>query len=191
VAICYWPVYNDKGPLSVYNQQQRFFLSQNQDSCLRHLYMQQLWHSIQEWQDLGDTLIIGGDWNDDTAAAQWKCFWTDLGLYEPAKKGGGGPEATYNRGTLQVDNIYVSPLLWQLEFEVLPITEGVCGADHKALIFQIPWQALGIGQLPQKNTEAGNWKCKILQYNTGISMNTKANAINTRSLQELQPYGSR
>ena len=60
---------------------------------------------------MGDTLIISGNWNNDTAAAQWKWFWNDLGLYEPAKKGGGGPEATYNRGTLQVDNIYISPLL--------------------------------------------------------------------------------
>jgi len=48
--------------------------------------MQQLQHSIQEWQDLGDTLITSGDWNDDTAAAQWKCFWTNLGLYEPEKR---------------------------------------------------------------------------------------------------------
>jgi len=74
----------------------------------------------------------------------------ELGLYEPVKKGGMGPENTYNRGSLQVDNIYVSPLLRQFEFEVIPTTEGVCGADHKALIFQIPRQALGIGQLPQQ-----------------------------------------
>jgi len=66
-----------------------------------------------------------------------------------------GPENTYNRGSLQVDNIYVSLLLRQFEFEVLLITEGVCGADHKALIFQIPRQALGIGQLPQQNIRAG------------------------------------
>jgi len=61
-----------------------------------------------------------------------------------------GPENTYNRGSLQVDNIYVLPLLRQFEFEVLLTTEGVCGADHKALIFQIPRKALGIGQLPQQ-----------------------------------------
>jgi len=60
---------------------------------------------------MGDTPIISSNWNNDTAAAQWKRFWNDLGLYEPVKKGGGGPEATYNRGILQVDNIYVSPLL--------------------------------------------------------------------------------
>jgi len=74
VAICYRPVYNDKGPLLVYNQQWRFFLSQNQDGCLRQLYMQQLRQSIQEWKEMGDTLIIGSNWNNDTAAAQWKGF---------------------------------------------------------------------------------------------------------------------
>jgi len=112
--------------------------------------MQQLRNTIQEWKDLGDTLIIGGDWNDDTAAAQWTRFWTEIGLYEPAKKGGRGPESTYNRGSLQVDNIYVLPLLREFEFEIIPITEGVCGADHKAVIFQIPREALGIDQLPQQ-----------------------------------------
>jgi len=49
-----------------------------------------------------------------------------------------------------VDNIYVSPLLQQFEFKIIPITEGVCRADHKALIFQISQQALGIDQLPQQ-----------------------------------------
>ncbi len=48
--------------------------------------MQQLRNTIQEWKDLGDTLIIGGDWNEDTADVQWTCFWTEIGLYEPAKK---------------------------------------------------------------------------------------------------------
>jgi len=38
---------------------------------------------------MGDTLIIGGDWNDDMAATQWTCFGTELGLYELAKKGDG------------------------------------------------------------------------------------------------------
>ena len=36
---------------------------------------------------MGDTLIIGGNWNDDTAAVQWERFWNDLGLYEPEKRG--------------------------------------------------------------------------------------------------------
>jgi len=83
----------------------------------------------------------------------------ELGLYKPIQKGGKGPENTYNRGSLQVDNIYISPLLRQFEFEVLPITDGVCGADYKALIFQIPRQALGIGQLPQQKYKG--WQLKI------------------------------
>jgi len=49
--------------------------------------MQHLQYSIQEWKDLGDTLIIGGDWNDDTAAVQWNHFWMEIGLYEPEKRG--------------------------------------------------------------------------------------------------------
>jgi len=49
-----------------------------------------------------------------------------------------------------VDNIYVLPLPRQFEFEVLLVTDRICGADHKALIFQIPRQALGIDQLPQQ-----------------------------------------
>jgi len=74
--------------------------------------MQQIRQLIQEWKDLGDTLIIRGDWNDNMATTQWTHLWTEeLGLYKPTKKGGMGPENMYNRGILQVDNIYVLPLL--------------------------------------------------------------------------------
>jgi len=49
---------------------------------------------------MGDNLIISGDWNDDMVATQWTCFWTELGLYEPAKKGG------WDQSLLTIEEFY-------------------------------------------------------------------------------------
>jgi len=38
-----------------------------------------------QWQEEGDELIIGGDWNTNTALAQWLQLWSSLALYEPKK----------------------------------------------------------------------------------------------------------
>jgi len=62
--------------------------------------MQQICHLIQEWKDLGDTLIIGGDWNDNMEATQWTHFWMELGLYKPVKKGG------WDQKTLTTEEAY-------------------------------------------------------------------------------------
>jgi len=52
---------------------------------------------------------------------------------------------SYNQGCNQIDVIYVSPLLKEFEYELKEIDEGICGADHRAMILAIPTQALGIG----------------------------------------------
>ncbi len=110
--------------------------------------MRELQQAIQDWQQLGDLLIIGGDWNADTNDPTWKRFWWEIGLYAPIKKGNQEVEATYNRGSLQVDNIYVSPTLRHLEYTMVPINKGVSGADHKALLLQVPKTEMGIGPMP-------------------------------------------
>jgi len=94
------------------------------------------------------SLTHRGDWNADTNDLTWINFWWALGLYAPIKKGIQGGEATYNRGSLQVDNIYVSSTLQHLEYTMVPIDEGVSGADHKALLLQIPKTEMGIGPMP-------------------------------------------
>jgi len=114
---------------------------------------------IQEWQRAGDTLIIGGDWNADTTTMLWNKYWQDLDFIWTIQKGGYGPEATCNHGSLQVNAIYVLPNLQDLEFKVIPIMEGICGVDHKVLVLGIPKQVLAIGPSPLQWHKG--WKLKI------------------------------
>ncbi len=93
--------------------------------------MKQLTSKICQWQEEGNELITGGDWNTNMALAQWLSQWASLGLYEPIKKGNSNREASYNQGGCnQIDAIYVSPLLKEFEYELKEIDEGICGADH-------------------------------------------------------------
>jgi len=46
------------------------------------------------WQEAGDALIVGGDWNDDISTPNWKAFWTSLGLTAAAVFDD-NPQATY------------------------------------------------------------------------------------------------
>jgi len=201
VVVCYQPVYNDKGPLLVYNQHCLHFLSKDMDGCPRQLYMQHLQQAIVKWQATGDTLIIGGDWNADTTHSSWTKFWSDLGLYKPQKGGNGAPEATYNQGTLQVDTLYVSPHLRFFEFEIIPISDSICGADHKALLIRVHKMILGIGQLPQQQHRG---RCLKIQdpwvqhrYNTTLKKHCHQQQLFQRTLklwhsttlgQPLTPY---
>jgi len=86
VIICYCLVKNTQGPLSVYNQHRQHFLSQDIDTCPCKLFMKQLTSKICQWQEEGNELIIGRDWNTNTALAQWLSQWASLGFYEPVKR---------------------------------------------------------------------------------------------------------
>jgi len=148
--------------------------------------MKHLQQAILEWQASSDTLIIGGDWNADTTHSTWKKFWSNLGLYEPRKGGHGRPEATYNR---QVDTLYVSPQLGSLEFEVIPISEGICGMDHKALLIRVPKSILGMGHLPQQQYHGRQLKIQDPRIQKRYNMELKKQCQKHQLRQWTWRYG--
>ena len=94
IVSCYRPVFNAKGPLSAYNQHRRFFLTQHIDTCPPKRFLDDLQSHICEWQNEGDLLIVGGDWNDDTTTLDWQRYWTELGLTAVEALSGNVPQAT-------------------------------------------------------------------------------------------------
>jgi len=142
VISCYRPVHNDKGPRSVYNQHRRFFLQSRNHTCPRQQFLLDLKKCITQWQEDGDIIVIGGDWNEDTNAGPWKQFWQTLGLVPVASLSGRHPTATHTRGSNQIDNVYVSPLLAQVSAGFLSPSLGVLGADHSAIWLDIPAELL-------------------------------------------------
>jgi len=37
----------------------------------------------EQWQQDGDLLIIGGDWNEEVLLPSWHALWNELGLVSP------------------------------------------------------------------------------------------------------------
>jgi len=142
VISCYRPVHNDKGPRSVYNQHRQFFLQSLNHTCPRQQFLLDLKQCITQWQEDGDIIVVGGDWNEDTNAGPWKQFWQFLGLVLVASLSGRHPMATHTRGSNQIDNVYVSPLLAQVSVGFLLPSLGVLGADHSAIWLDIPAELL-------------------------------------------------
>jgi len=138
IVTCYRPVKNEKGPMSTYNQQRRYFLQQQVDTCPLQKYLTDLKSTIELWQEEGNLLIIGSDWNEDVLSPTWRNYWNNLGLVSPQGLIQHHPTATYNRGRKQLDMVYVSPALYQLVSGYLQCNEMILGADHSALWLDIP-----------------------------------------------------
>jgi len=48
-------------------------------------YMIDLQREIESWQQGGNLLIIGGDWNEEVSTPAWHTFWNNLGLVTPRR----------------------------------------------------------------------------------------------------------
>jgi len=70
---------------------------------------------IKQWQEAGDFLIVSGDWNEEVSLPPWHAFWHNLGLVSLHGLIKDIPTATYNHGSKQLDMVYLSPSLHQVE----------------------------------------------------------------------------
>jgi len=82
-----------------------------------------------------------------------------------------------------VDTLYVSPQLRSLEFDVIPISEGICGADHKALLIRIPKSILGMGHLPQQQYRGRQLKIQDPHIQTRYNKELKKQCLQNQLLQ--------
>lgn len=148
VVVCYRPVPNKTGQLSVYRQHSRFFHSQNITMCPRSLFLTHLANEIKQWQQQQDTLVIMGDWNDDTSSTEWRKFWREHNLWCPLQTSDRESTPTFSRGTAQLDNLYVSPSLRHSAVGIIPIDQTFEGADHAAIWLDLENSNIGFEDLP-------------------------------------------
>jgi len=156
IVTCYRLVKNEKGPLLVYNQPCRYFLQHNVDHCPLLQFQIDLKHDIEKWQADGNLLIIGRDWNEEVSSPPWRTFWHNLGLVNPEGLISRTPTATYNHGCKQLDMVYLSPSLHQVECEYLSCNNTILSADHSALWLNVPAFCLHL-QAPPPNIAKGRW----------------------------------
>ena len=136
VVAAYRPVLNKSGILSVWSQQRSYFDSINDDRCPREIFTADLCKEIVEWLETGDQLVIGLDANEDVRNGGFLARLAQLGLQETiiAQHGNDAP-ATYKRGSVPIDGLYVSRSLRGLKCGYLPFHEQF---DHRALWIDIP-----------------------------------------------------
>ena len=113
VISVYFPTAQNKfGPKKVHIQQQKALLRQKVKTTVWDTFWKDLWTQVDEWLEQGDQLVIGGDWNMDVRKEKFLKGFKDRDLI-PAitgKHGSKGP-ATHNRGSLPIDEIFVSSTL--------------------------------------------------------------------------------
>jgi hypothetical protein len=132
IVTAYRPVAG-RGPRSVWMQQKNFFLAQDEAGDPRQLFIRDLKEQVQGWLQAGEQLMVNMDANEDVSRGELARVLTDLGLVElVTAKHGVGP-ATYQRGVVPIDGMFVTPMLRGCQCGYV---EGI--SDHVALWADIP-----------------------------------------------------
>jgi len=113
--------------------------------CPRKAILSDLQVELNEWQEAGDRIIILTDFNEDVQLPWIRQFFANINLIEAILTITRSPRtATYNRGTMPIDGIYVSPdLLPLIQGGYLAFDAGI-PSDHRALWIDIPGSLLGL-----------------------------------------------
>ena len=127
IVTVYSPSGSGDGPSTVYSQQ----LSHLREDPIK-AFWRDLGKEIAEWQENGEQLIVMGDWNENIQGTMMKQWMGVFGL-EEAITGThpGRAPATYQRGSVPIDGIYVSPGLMPLKAGYLPF--GAVPGDHRGI----------------------------------------------------------
>jgi len=122
-----------EGPLSTY-QQQLCHLDYQRPAGPRACFMVELIEEIRNWQQLGELLLVMGDFNDDTAQPSFKQRMQEVGLVDALASLHRQPHLpTYNRGATPIDAIYASPgLLLGASGGYLEFEDGLL-SNHRGL----------------------------------------------------------
>jgi len=96
--------------------------------------MVELIEEIRNWQQLGELLLVMGDFNDDTAQPSFKQRMQEVGLVDALASLHRQPHLpTYNRGATPIDAIYASPgLLLGASGGYLEFEDGLL-SNHRGL----------------------------------------------------------
>lgn len=126
--------------MSVWNQQRYLLDQENVPTDPINLFDQDLRKFAKDCLEAGEKIVLGIDANTDTRTGNFPEMLRSIGLLNIFQhKFGNDIPATYARGSLPIDGIFVSPALLDSHAGFLPI---LC--DHRILWIDVPVQvALG------------------------------------------------
>jgi len=110
IITVYSPTRNEGKGCSVYSQQRRIMLEDNDDRCPIKAFWEDLYKSLEDWNNQGDYIIIGGDFNTDITNQELEEKFKDYGLINPLRKLHPTlkPPNTHKDGTKTIDAIFCS-----------------------------------------------------------------------------------
>jgi hypothetical protein len=133
VVTAYRPV-EGRGPRSVWMQQKAFLVNQQEMGNPRQVFVTDLLKEVDEWLGCGDQIVLSMDANDDVVESDLARALRAKGLEEAVVKRHGKGPATYQRGVLPIDGMFVTP---SLQGCFAGYVEGV--SDHVAPWMDIPY----------------------------------------------------
>jgi len=145
---------------SAYMQQYRHAIKYNDGKCPREVLMLDLQKEILEWKELGESIVVIGDWNEDIRSERLAEFKERLGLHDVMLERLGDtvdPPNTYQRGIKPIDTILCTRGIVVEQAGYLPFGEGV--GDHRALFIDVTIAStLGVNLPPDKSVRARRLK---------------------------------
>jgi Reverse transcriptase (RNA-dependent DNA polymerase) len=107
IVTIYRPVVS-RGAMSAYKQQQTFLLSQDISECPRSMFLNDLHQQLTQWQEEGDQIILGGDFNEFIGSRTLQQFFKALGMRELLTSKHGPAPNTHAAGSVAIDGIFAT-----------------------------------------------------------------------------------
>jgi hypothetical protein len=186
------------GPESVYAQHRFYLNTKDDDRSPRVAFWEDLCKEVKVWEAAGNQIIIGGDFNQDTATIH---HFQQFNMRDALRQRHDGSTedkrptpATYNRGTTTLDAIFVTPSLvcsfgGYLEYgQFTP-------SDHRAPWIDIKYQVAYGNVLPDiVKAPARRLKCSdpriVKQFNDTYEAFLRQHKLHEKALHLRQHHGS-
>jgi exonuclease III len=141
IVTIYRPVYST-GVLSTYQQHRQQLLSQDIERCPRQVFLDDLETELQKWFDMGDQIILMGDFNEDVRSSKVSKLFAKFGMKEVILfKHRNKAPSTYSRGTVPIDGIFATANISPLHCGYSAVDLGTY-CDHRMLWADLPIDAL-------------------------------------------------
>ena len=139
IISAYRPCKSTSGLETAYTQHIVYWNSAARNEDPRQIFMDDLKYEIQKWQEQGEQIILCGDFNtgdksSPQAATQfWKPWLDEISLIDVHKTSSGMEwlPPTHERGSTQIDYIFISPSIQIKRAGFLPFNK--VPGDHRAI----------------------------------------------------------
>ncbi len=187
VITVYRPV-KSNGLETVYQQQRDYFLGKDVDTCPREQFFLDLGRELRKWFDMGDQLVVMGDFNDDVRGQPVSSFFHQFGMKDVCiNKHGTTAPNTYIDGRNPIDGIMVSATLLNGICGYLGFGQAIAG-DHRLLFYDVFTRVAFGSKLPQIITaNARRLKCEdprvVKRYNDTLEKFCDQHKLHTKAEQ--------